>query len=72
MQCCTRVINTASQNPSSIEGMDTVWRGKGKNPHPFTGKNADGTAAKPNQMKPCTTCAANVEVYREYANKNKD
>lgn len=54
--------------------MDTVWRGKGKNNHPYTGENVGGKVEESyEQMKPCDTCAdsENIKEYMDYANSNK-
>lgn len=60
----------AHGNPSPITGHDTRWRGRGENPHPFTGQNADGAPAGPSQMNPCNTCAdpQNSNAYGDHAN----
>ena len=35
----SKATKAAHDNPSPITGYDTVWRGKGENPHKFTGEN---------------------------------
>lgn len=62
--------SAARDNPSPVTGNDTRWRGKGDNPHPFTGENADGAPTAPNQMDPCNTCGdpQNSNAYGEHAN----
>ena len=70
-----KAINAAHENPSEIVGYDTVWRGKGENPHPFTGENVGGNikSKKYEQMDPCGTCKdpENIKEYMDYANANK-
>lgn len=66
-----KAAEAAHNNPSPIVGMDTVWRGKGKNNHPYRGENL-GTVVegKYEQMGPCETCADpdNIKEYMNYAN----
>jgi RHS repeat-associated protein len=62
--------HAAHGHDSPIDGMDTRWRGKGENPHPFSGENADGAPVQPNQMDPCNTCGDpnNIDEYMNHAN----
>lgn len=62
--------NAANGSGSPVNGMDTRWRGKDANPHPFTGQNADGAPTHPSQMDPCATCGdpGNAGTYMGHAN----
>lgn len=67
----SKATKAAHDNPSPITGYDTVWRGKGENPHKFTGENVGNpTNGTHEQMNPCDTCADshNIEEYMNYAN----
>lgn len=67
------VVQAAHSNPSKITGMDTRWRGKKENPHPYQGRNSDGADVEPDQMEPCETCGhrKNIRRYMNHANRNK-
>ena len=69
-----KAANAAHNNSSPITVYDTVWRGKGENPHKFTGENiGDEVIGDYEQMDNCDTCADphNIKEYMNYANGNK-
>ncbi|MCP3874443.1 MAG: hypothetical protein GY699_14970 [Desulfobacteraceae bacterium] len=69
-----KAANAAHNNPSSIDGFDSRWRGNKENPHPYTRKNADNVPVDQNQMEQCLTCAdhENAKEYMKYANNHPE
>jgi len=61
----------ARQNKSPMTGSATIWRGKGENRYPYTGKNVHLFGN--DQMNPCPTCGHphNLRIYNNEANKGK-
>lgn len=58
-----RAAAAAHSNPSAPTGYDTVWRGRGDNPHPRRGGSGD-------QMEPCPTCQENASDLDNHAQGN--
>ena len=56
---------------SPMTGSATIWRGKGENRYPYTGKNVHLFGN--DQMNPCPTCGHphNLRIYNNEANKGK-
>lgn len=67
-----KASTAASSNPSPITGSTTLWRGKGDNPHAYTGPS--GGKLSPAQMNPCATCGLphNQAIYNNAANGGKN
>ncbi|MCE3607229.1 PAAR domain-containing protein [Massilia sp. P8910] len=63
-----KASTAAAQNQSPINGSATVWRGKGPNPHTYTGDKAGSLSG--DQMNPCATCGTphNQGIYNNAAN----